>query len=72
MSERSQSLTTTRRPRTVRVGRRRLARLLGMTAIVAALLTPSALVASATVPGTPGTPQAGTPVYTENFSNQNA
>jgi len=72
MSQRSQSLTTTRRPRTVRVGRRRLARLLGMTAIVAALLTPSALVASATVPGTPGSPQAGTPVYTENFSNQNA
>ncbi|MDQ0030705.1 DUF7927 domain-containing protein [Arthrobacter bambusae] len=28
--------------------------------------------ASATTPGTPGVPQAGTPVYTEDFSNQNA
>lgn len=28
--------------------------------------------ASATTPGTPGTPQAGTPVYTEDFSNQNS
>lgn len=28
--------------------------------------------ASATTPGTPGTPQTGTPVYTEDFSNQNA
>lgn len=32
----------------------------------------SAESASATVPGTPGTPQAGTPVYTEDFSNANA
>ncbi len=28
--------------------------------------------AGATVPGTPGVPQAGTPVYTEDFSNQDA
>ncbi|WP_442544110.1 SpaA isopeptide-forming pilin-related protein [Arthrobacter sp. KN11-1C] len=28
--------------------------------------------AHATTPGTPGVPQAATPVYTENFSNQNA
>lgn len=28
--------------------------------------------AYATTPGTPGVPQAGTPIYTESFSNQNA
>src|SRR5579859_7390650 len=28
--------------------------------------------AAATTPGTPGTPQAGTTVYTESFSNQSA
>ncbi len=32
----------------------------------------SGMTAAATVPGTPGTPQPGTPVYTENFSNQSA
>lgn len=40
--------------------------------LVGATFGQASLTASATVPGTPGTPQAGTPVYTENFSNQNA
>jgi uncharacterized repeat protein (TIGR01451 family) len=36
------------------------------------LAAPAAETASATVPGQPGTAQAGTPVYTDAFSNQNA
>ncbi|WP_425838338.1 prealbumin-like fold domain-containing protein [Microbacterium sp. PA5] len=70
MSQRSRRLTP--RPRPARTGRGRIARLLGIAVVAAALTAPSTLVASATVPGTPGTPQAGTPVYTEDFSNQNA
>ncbi|CAI9394256.1 SpaH/EbpB family LPXTG-anchored major pilin [Microbacterium sp. T2.11-28] len=70
MSQRSRRLTP--RPRPARTGRGRIARLLGIAVVAAALTAPSSLVASATVPGTPGTPQAGTPVYTEDFSNQNA
>ncbi len=55
-----------------------MTRLLGVLAIAGILvagatLTPhSGMTAAATVPGTPGTPQPGTPVYTETFSNQNA
>lgn len=58
--------------------RRARTRLLGSLAVVgllvaAASVAPGAgLTAAATVPGTPGTPQAGTPIYTENFSNLNA
>jgi len=72
MSQRSRSLTARQRPRLARLGRGRFARLLGVVAVAGALMAPSALVASATVPGMPGTPQPGTPVYTEDFSNQNA
>ncbi|VXA99869.1 conserved exported hypothetical protein [Microbacterium sp. 8M] len=44
-----------------------------LTAVAVSLVwSPSAFTASATVPGTPGVPQPGTPVYTEDFSNQSA
>lgn len=55
-----------------------MTRLLGVLAIAGVLvagatLAPnSGITAAATVPGTPGTPQPGTPVYTEDFSNQSA
>jgi len=55
-----------------RPARRRLACLLAVVAVAAALTAPTALAASATVPGSPGVTQPGTPVYTEDFSNQNA
>lgn len=58
--------------------RRAFTRLCGMLAVAGILiaggtLAPnSGITAAATVPGTPGVVQPGTPVYTENFSNQNA
>lgn len=79
MSNRSHHRTTERSSRSVVAPRRRvMTRLLGVLAIAGVLaagatLAPhSGLTAAATVPGTPGTTQPGTPVYTENFSNQNA
>lgn len=79
MSIRSHHRTTERSPRSgVAPRRRAITRLLGVLAIAGVLvagatLAPnSGITAAATVPGTPGTPQPGTPVYTENFSNQNA
>lgn len=79
MSVRSLHRTTRSSSRTAAVPRRRaFTRLLSALAVAGALVAGGALApttgitAAATVPGTPGTPQAGTPVYTENFSNQNA
>lgn len=79
MSIRSHHRSTGRSARVAVAPRRRaFARLLGVLAVAGVLvaggtLAPSSgLTAAATVPGTPGAPQAGTPVYTENFSNQNA
>lgn len=79
MSMRSHHRSTGRSARVAVAPRRRaFARLLGVLAVAGVLvaggtLAPSSgLTAAATVPGTPGAPQAGTPVYTENFSNQNA
>ncbi|WP_341956512.1 SpaA isopeptide-forming pilin-related protein [Microbacterium sp. LWH13-1.2] len=79
MSVRSHHRSTGRSARAAVEPRpRALVRLLGVLAVAGVLvaggtLAPnSGLTAAATVPGTPGAPQAGTPVYTENFSNQNA
>lgn len=79
MSIRSLHRTTRTSSRTAVVPRRRaFTRLLGVLAVAGVLVAGGTLApntgitAAATVPGTPGTPQAGTPVYTENFSNQNA
>ncbi|MGN7950246.1 prealbumin-like fold domain-containing protein [Microbacterium sp. 22215] len=79
MSIRSLHRTTRSSSRTAAVPRRRaFTRLLGVLAVAGVLVAGGTLApntgitAAATVPGTPGTPQAGTPVYTENFSNQNA
>ncbi|NYE96132.1 putative repeat protein (TIGR01451 family) [Psychromicrobium silvestre] len=53
-----------------------LRRLLAMFIITVLFVGPLPIIlssgANATTPGTPGVTQAGTPVYTENFSNQNA
>lgn len=70
MSLRSRRSAASPSPRPAR--RRRLLRLLGAVVVAGALTAPTALAASATVPGSPGTPQPGTPVYTEDFSNQSA
>ncbi|MFJ4015656.1 SpaA isopeptide-forming pilin-related protein [Microbacterium sp. NPDC090014] len=79
MSIRSHHRTTERPLRSAVAPRRRaITRLLGVLAIAGVLvagatLAPnSGITAAATVPGTPGTPQPGTPVYTEDFSNQSA
>ncbi|WP_311244831.1 SpaA isopeptide-forming pilin-related protein [Microbacterium sp. WCS2018Hpa-23] len=79
MGIRSHHRSTGRSARVAVAPRRRaLTRLLGVLAVAgilvagATLAPNSGLTAAATVPGTPGIPQAGTPVYTENFSNQNA
>src|SRR5690606_34192786 len=78
MSIRSHHRTTERSSRSGGAPRRRaMTRLLGVLAIAGVLVAGATLAphggitAAATVPGTPGTPQPGTPVYTENFSNQN-
>lgn len=70
---------TARIHRTAAAPRRRaLTRFIGALAVAGALVTGvtlapnSGITAAATVPGSPGTPQTGTPVYTEDFSNQSA
>ncbi|WP_312170756.1 SpaA isopeptide-forming pilin-related protein [Microbacterium sp.] len=76
MSLRSHTHTASRAVAAPR--RRALTRLCGILAVAGVLIAGGTLApntgitAAATVPGTPGTPQPGTPVYTENFSNQNA
>ena len=79
MSMRSHHRTSRRSSRAAVESRRRaFARLLSALAIAGvlvaggALAPTTAITAAATVPGTPGAPQAGTAVYTENFSNQSA
>lgn len=76
MSLRSHTQTAARAVATPR--RRALSRLCGILAVAGVLIAGATLapnsgtMAAATVPGTPGITQPGTPVYTENFSNQNA
>lgn len=59
------------------VGARRVGRSVAFVTAAAVVLSSLTLLApvttaEATVPGTPGVAQAGTPVYTEDFSNQSA